>query len=977
MNSLKIEKLIEEGDKEKLRQEIEKSNTKFKDPTLLFGAIATKSKLNILKILIEKGLEKNQMNTMYQNNTLLQFALKNSYQLDVIRYLISKGSDPKARDPLDNSTLLHDCVELQLPFEYVQFFSQYDLINVVNDYGETALTYALSSDITNFEIITFLIKEGSPLDTRNQKQQTPLHVACENDIERDLIELVIKKGSNLNVKDMYKNTPLNYLMPKRIGKRTLEIFFEYGQDMQVKDNFGNTLLHWCCLNNLELMEFLLQIGVDPSIQNNNGETALHILLKNRKCELHHVQLLLKYKINTNLFCRENKTALHSCFSLSNVFDESIVQEILLKTDLSCKNNDNQTFLHYAILHNASLSLVQSLIQQGVPLNEVTKKKKWNSLHFACNRLIDKNLIQLLVEKQVDCSLLDECNHYPIHYLFKNPTADLNLIEICELLYKNDMDLDIKTNSDLKLRYENRINTALLFYTKYRKANKETIRWLIQHGVDLSLPLNKPQRMFLNCVKQNVDYNCLQFLIQKNCFQKYHMFKRYNSPMHHLARKGELEKLKLLISAGGMIETLESSSNETLLHAAVFSNASVCEYLIKEGIDINAQNFRGKTGINIVCQHHLNPTILKVLLENKADYTIKDNNNKTPIMNLLALSYAPYEEIIHYLNHFKDYGMDFQAVDIEMDGLITFCLNWKHSILLLNFFLENGVNIEHQTEYGDDIFTYSLHSGNSLDTQAFLIYKGADFEFKNLNVQDITYVHNASEVEKNYRSFKTIQQDFEGLYTNKLFADFEIKELKIHKKFVETRIGEKISKELIKKFEKFKKSELNTFFKFVYSCKRIDDDQEKKIIISVLKELNLNQKIDLEKFFKRKTFITQMKLLYKDEDSMDFALVVEKKRIPVHKFVLCARSNLFRQMFENINNGQLSKVNDYSGKSYESLVLLIKYLYTDELVITADTEMELLLEEFEDIDSYYQLNENSSIKKILKLENILFEHSIKK
>ncbi|KAJ3449098.1 hypothetical protein M0812_05242 [Anaeramoeba flamelloides] len=111
--------------------------------------------------------------------------------------------------------------------------------------------------------------------------------------------------------------------------------------------------------------------------------------------------------------------------------------------------------------------------------------------------------------------------------------------------------------------------------------------------------------------------------------------------------------------------------------------------------------------------------------------------------------------------------------------------------------------------------------------------------------------------------------------------------------------------------------------------------------------------------KTKLLTNDLKQLLFDEQTSDFKLVVkneedDEEELYIHKFILAARSGLFLNMFQNIEEN-LQKVKDYSGKSLETIELLISFLYTDELPITADTDQEFIKEEFEDIVDYYQLN----------------------
>ncbi|KAJ6230969.1 hypothetical protein M0813_06270 [Anaeramoeba flamelloides] len=115
--------------------------------------------------------------------------------------------------------------------------------------------------------------------------------------------------------------------------------------------------------------------------------------------------------------------------------------------------------------------------------------------------------------------------------------------------------------------------------------------------------------------------------------------------------------------------------------------------------------------------------------------------------------------------------------------------------------------------------------------------------------------------------------------------------------------------------------------------------------------------------KTKLLTNDLKQLLFDEQTSDFKLVInneeedeeeEEEELYIHKFILAARSGLFLNMFQNLEEN-FQKVKDYSGKSLETIELLISFLYTDELPITADTDQEFIKEEFEDIVEYYQLN----------------------
>ncbi|KAJ6234363.1 btb poz domain containing 7 [Anaeramoeba flamelloides] len=122
----------------------------------------------------------------------------------------------------------------------------------------------------------------------------------------------------------------------------------------------------------------------------------------------------------------------------------------------------------------------------------------------------------------------------------------------------------------------------------------------------------------------------------------------------------------------------------------------------------------------------------------------------------------------------------------------------------------------------------------------------------------------------------------------------------------------------------------------------------------------------------KTLEKDIAQLYKDDNSKDFKILVKTenknndkvedkegnyKEIPVHKFILLARSGLFRELFVYVNEkDNINKVQDYTHKTIESLETLIKYFYTDSIKLKADQDPRLIVDELYDAVEYYQLND---------------------
>ncbi|KAJ3436100.1 hypothetical protein M0812_18146 [Anaeramoeba flamelloides] len=291
-------------------------------------------------------------------------------------------------------------------------------------------------------------------------------------------------------------------------------------------------------------------------------------------------------------------------------------------------------------------------------------------------------------------------------------------------------------------------------------------------------------------------------------------------------------------------------------------------------------------------------------------------------------------------------------------------------------------------FGGSRMSLALTNENELFGWGFYTDNHPTDQYGNINIQ-IPHKFNLPEIFQNNPSIKLkitcgteciylypsynscLIQDFQKLFESKIFCDSKLSlneniQVPIHKIIVESRTNLQIStiENLLNK-ESFSKQEILLFLKWVY----FDEITNVDLLKHIFNSLNLS-------FPPKKTIQQDLHDLFNDEDSKDFTLLIkndedededkdedddedEYEEIPVHKIILLTRSGLFREMFENITEESKS-VKDYSGKSIESIEILIKYFYTEKIELTADHDPLLIIEELEDSIEYYQLNENSNI-----------------
>ncbi|KAJ3447800.1 btk-binding protein-related [Anaeramoeba flamelloides] len=265
-------------------------------------------------------------------------------------------------------------------------------------------------------------------------------------------------------------------------------------------------------------------------------------------------------------------------------------------------------------------------------------------------------------------------------------------------------------------------------------------------------------------------------------------------------------------------------------------------------------------------------------------------------------------------------------------------------------------------------------------------------------EDCIFIYNTIET-------NTFLQDFQKFFKNTKYSDSTInlnnKTIKIHKLFIESRIGCKLDN-LVNVLKKKSSNEINSFLKWIYFEDSLTNNFD--LIKDIFTSLDLTFPPNENETFNdlSQNLKNYLLKLYHEQDSKDFFIKILKNennnhdngngnddnlerivdgnenerkkneqkfdKIYVHKFILLARSGLFRSLYDFIENEKINQIKDYSKKSKKSLEILIKYLYTDKVeLLDKNCNAELIIEELNDAIEYYQLNTNPNFK--IQLNNL--------
>ncbi|KAJ5067020.1 ankyrin repeat [Anaeramoeba ignava] len=187
-----------------------------------------------------------------------------------------------------------------------------------------------------------LIESGIDVNEKNIKQETPLHLICQNINKNSLqiIKYLIENGADINAKNNYQATPLHYCC-QNSSQNSIEIIkylIENGADVNSKKSFQETPLHLACLyqKSLQIIKYLIENGADINSKTEEQETPLHYACQHR-CPLNIIKFLIENGTDINARNDINQTPLF--FACKYTYQKIIKFLLMNNADISNLTSD--------------------------------------------------------------------------------------------------------------------------------------------------------------------------------------------------------------------------------------------------------------------------------------------------------------------------------------------------------------------------------------------------------------------------------------------------------------------------------------------------------------------------------------------------------------------------------------------------------------------------------------------------------------
>ncbi|GBN29124.1 Ankyrin-3 [Araneus ventricosus] len=477
---------------------------------------------HILEFLIYKGADIHSRGGHVQSTSLEIAAMKR--HKDIVKLLITKGANFQETYkfgiyPLFHLTILNALSELIL-------VENISMSLCVDDFGPLLQLAAACGDES---FITFCLKLGSNVNSRNESGLTALHLAALNN-RKDIVTFLLDSGADIDIKDDEGATALCFAA-RGNGTETVEVLInKQGEDIMSAIDDRNKSLFYAA-----------ESGHDDIV---------NMLFLNCKFNIDSLQKTYPF--------------LHS----ASRFGHRKVVETLLGNGFEIDARwDNYTPLLYAVINN-HCEIARLLISKGANVN-AQNGEGMTALHWIAER-DNVEMLQILLNGGADVSIRDKTNRSVTEI-----AVNSNRLEIAKiLLQRKDIDINMKGNKGFTLLHIS-AEIGSLEITKHltlKGANK------------IAKDMNGSKPIHVAAVKGHKDI--VEFYLDKNVNVN-DLGHRNFTPLHFAALDGKINVCEYLIEIGADVNAFADNDMTPIHLAAVNDNEEVFRILLHNGAYYNA------------------------------------------------------------------------------------------------------------------------------------------------------------------------------------------------------------------------------------------------------------------------------------------------------------------------------------------------------------------------------------------------------
>ena len=562
--------------------------------TALFVA-SSKSHTDVVTLLLNSNANINQASN--DGSTPLTQAAQHG-DLDMCKLLLENGANVKQTDNADNTALINSCEFGHI--KVANLLLDYDAdIDHTNAHGVSAFIAASFSCLADvIERFVDRPRANRQVDLGHRAMHCAIYIS-ENEEKHMFWELhnTLKfKSETMTDKLVKQKLPLERSDLSKIDPaqriRVIRLLLEYVDDINAKTLQGETAFYIACTQGLiDVAKLIKKRGANITMPNITGITPLAISIIHDQTDM--IKWLLTFDhVSINCTDSGNHSPLHRACGLDVDHEEIVRILVENEADLNLCNNDNVSPLSIASL-NGNAKALSVLIENDADTTLVGKDGR-GPLHAACQGGWP-DIVLILLKCGLEPHAKDNNGYSPLHIacqrlhpecvaiLAKRDNGTNAQNQIGETPLHVICSIDVKHKGrDVKSKSDDAINTAII---------------LLKHKASVNIFNYAGETALFAAVKHsNI----------------------------HLAN---------ILMASGANVAHGGYIGRTMLQSVVFRDKHTQEALqwtLKQGIDINAQDYNGQTCLHLASIAEENTETGVLLIDNGADLLVKDKFNLTPI-----------------------------------------------------------------------------------------------------------------------------------------------------------------------------------------------------------------------------------------------------------------------------------------------------------------------------------------------------------
>lgn len=320
--------------------------------------------------------------------------------------------------------------------------------DIVDDHGNTVLTFAATTGQLNTKLYDFLIDYGSnPRIERNHSGANALLLVAPFIKDLSLLNYFTSKGIDLKSTDNNGNGIFNYAA-KTGNIKLMNYLIKEGIPYKepAKDG-GNAMIFASrgtrnVTNTIEVYEYLEKLGVTPNVVTKTGTTPLHSIAYGGK-DLGLMDYFLSKGVNVNQADDKGRTALTNALTRNSL---EVVKHLIEKgADVNIKDAKGNNLAYHLIRSYRSNRFDEfqqkANLLSAHGLSIVEYQQDGNSLYHLALETNDVKLLQWVQKQNVDINVKNQNGLTPLHQAVMTAKDD----SILKYLLSIGADKTIKTN----------------------------------------------------------------------------------------------------------------------------------------------------------------------------------------------------------------------------------------------------------------------------------------------------------------------------------------------------------------------------------------------------------------------------------------------------------------------------------------------------------------------------------------------------